>query len=212
MKHLIIFLLVLLAACTPETWLAEQSFNPHPVLPHTASTTPVEDLRYDSLGRMIPDFVPALQPYLHEACETAWDNISAIINPDGSITYFTDLPDYTEDSLDYDKNRFEFSIQSLNPWYGQDGDSSLYTLMQVGWYTLPVDDYGNLTCSGLQEIRIWVRDKVTGQWYFNSQVCYAVILCNGQTDCNQGYSYDQIEYTSYEPGYIYSVNYPYSTQ
>jgi hypothetical protein len=192
--------------------MAGDSINPNPVYPSVTAATMLEDIRYDSLGRIIPDFVPALQPYLHEACETAWDNVSGIVNPDGTITYFVDLPDYTEDSLDYDKNRFEFAIQSKNPWYGQFGDSALYTLMQVGWYTLPVDDYGNLTCSGLQEIRLWVRDRVTGQQYFNSQVCYAVVLCNGQGECNQGYTFDQIEYSPYDPGYMYAVDFPYSEQ
>lgn len=203
---------MLLAACTPQAWIAGETFNPNPVYPLTTSQTSLQDIQYDSLGHVIPDFVPALQPYLHEACNTAWDNASAIINPDGTITYFVDLPEYTEDSLDYDKNRFEFSIQCKNPWYGIYDGEQPYTLMQVGWYTLPVNDYGFLTCSGLQEIRLWVRDRVTGQWYFNSQVCYAVILCNGQGECNQGYSYDQIEYSPYDPGYIYAVSGSYSEQ
>jgi hypothetical protein len=60
-----------------------------------------------------------------------------------------------------------------------------------------------MTCQGLQEIRIWVLDELTGTWYMNSQVCWAAVLCNGQGDCDQGYNFDQIEYTPYESGYIY---------
>ncbi len=223
MKKLVVLLLavsMLGVSCTQQTWsdvFGINDTNPPAVTSDTTLISAATDTtvsitqtaQYDSLGRLIPDFVPALQPYLHEACETAWDNISAIVNPDGSITYFTDLPNWTPDSTDYDKNRFQFVIQSKNPWYGVYEGESPYTMMQVGWYTLPVDDYGSLTCSGLQEIRLWVHDKVTGADYFNSHVCYAVVLCNGQAECNQGYTFDQIEFTPYDAGYNFlsSVHY-----
>ena len=66
---------------------------------------------------------------------------------------------------------------------------------------LPIDDYGSLTCSGLQEIRIWVYDELTNRYFMNSQVVWAAVLCNGQGDCTQDYTFDQIEYTPYQSGY-----------
>jgi len=213
-KLLFLLTTVLFISCTPESWMDPiRDINP-PSTGTVNSAPPAvvsinQTALLDSAGNLIPDFIPALQPYLHEACETAWDNISAIVNPDGTITYFTDLPDYTPNPNDYDKSRFQFAIQCRNPWFGVYEGEAPYTLMQVGWYTLPVDDYGSLTCSGLQEIRLWVHDNLTGANYFNSQVCYAVVLCNGQGDCDQGYTFDQIEFTPYEPGYNFlsSVNY-----
>jgi hypothetical protein len=225
MKKLVVLLFaisILSVSCTQQTWSDLFGVNDTNVTPPVTDTTAtattfsdttvtlVQTAQYDSAGHLIPDFVPALQPYLHEACETAWDNVSAIINTDGSITYFTDLPDWTPDSTDYDKDRFQFIIQCKNPWYGVYEGEAPYTMMQVGWYTLPVDDYGTLTCSGLQEIRLWVHDKVTGADYFNSQVCYAVVLCNGQAECNQGYTFDQIEFTPYDGGYQFLTTTHYS--
>lgn len=147
------------------------------------------------------DFIPALQPFVNEGCNTAWDNISAIRLADGTLVYFNNLPDYTPEPDDLDKNRFLFFFQAKNPWYQTQWDNGAeepYTLIQsAGYLTLPVDDYGSLTCQGLQEIRIWVKDKFTGQWYFNSQVCWAGFLCNGQEDCDQGFTFDQIEFVNY---------------
>lgn len=221
MKKLLFLTLTLLTlvSCNPDTWIdwpiADPTTTSSTTLTDTitsvvdTTTQTQSTVLYDSLGHVIPDFVPALQPYLHEACQTAWDNVSAIVNPDGTLTYFTDLPDWTPDPNDYDKDRFQFIIQCKNPWYGVYEGENPYTMMQVGWYTLPVNDYGTLTCSGLQEIRLWVHDELTGTDYFNSQVCYAVVLCNGQGECNQGYTFDQIEFTPYDPGYNFlsSVNY-----
>lgn len=206
MKNAIIFLLTLcLFSCTPSFWnefndqIVEQD-NVESVLPQNS-----DSLLYTEDGILIPDFVPAVQPFLNEACNTAWDNLSAIVNTDGTVTYFINLPDYTEDPYDYDKSRFTFIYQVQNPWYGIYPEEEPYALMQINWYMLPVDDYGIHTCSGLQELRIWVLDELTGRWYMNSQVCWAAVLCNGQGDCDQGWSFDQIEYTPYESGYTHLV-------
>lgn len=150
----------------------------------------------------IVDFVPALQPFVNEGCNTGWDNVSAI-NTDGGLIYFVDLPAYTANPNDLDKSRFTFIIQSRNPWYGIFEDETPYSHVQTGWYTLPVDDYGGLTCMGLQEIRTWVLDELTDRWYMNSQVCWAAVLCNGQVDCDQGYSFGDIEFADYSAGFNY---------
>ena len=194
-------------ACTPIQWdeivnnAADQALDQ--TLTDTVPTVlPPDSVLYDENGNMLPDFVPALQPFVNEGCNTAWDNLSGIVNADGSVTYFINLPDWTADSTDYDKDRFTFIFQARNPWYGIfEGEEPYAQMASAGWYTLPIDDYGNMTCEGLQEIRIWVLDELTGRWYMNSQVCWAALLCNGQTECNQGYSFDQIEYTPYESGY-----------
>ena len=177
------------------------------------STETTNNIQFDENGNLIPDFVPALQPFVNEGCQTAWDNLSAIVDTTGQVIYFTNLPDYTTNPTDYDKDRFTFIFQAQNPWYGQfDGEEPYAQIASPSWYTLPIDDYGNMTCEGLQEIRIWVLDELTGTWYMNSQVCWAALLCNGQTECNQGWSFDQIEYTPYTSGYIHQVDGPISGQ
>lgn len=153
----------------------------------------------------IVDFVPALQPFVNEGCNTAWDNVSGIVRPDGSMIYFMNLPDWTPDSLDYDKDRFMFIFQVRNPYYGvYPGEAPYKQIASAGWLTMPVDDYGTLTCKGIQEVRTWVMDKVTGRWYMNSQICWAAVLCNGQTPCPDiGYGVEDVEYTPYEFGYFH---------
>ncbi len=200
-----LFLVLMLASCTPLEWddainnandqIIDQILveNTPPILP--------QNIQYDENGNVIPDFVPAVQPFVNEACNTAWDNLSAIVEPNGSVIYFINLPDYTADSTDYDKDRFTFIYQVKNPWFGQFPEEEPYTMLQVNWYMLPIDDYGNLTCSGLQEIRIWVYDELTNRYFMNSQVVWAAVLCNGQGDCTQDYTFDQIEYTPYQSGY-----------
>jgi hypothetical protein len=206
----ILIISILFIGCTPEFWndaidnAADQALDQ--TLVDEVDPINTDEILYDENGNAIPNFIPALQPFVNEGCQTAWDNLSAIVNENGSITYFINLPDYTPDSTDYDKSRFTFIYQVQNPWYGVYPDENPYTMLQVNWYTLPIDDYGNLTCQGLQEIRIWVLDELTGRWYMNSQVVWAALLCNGQTDCNQGWSFDQIEYTPYESGYVHLVD------
>jgi hypothetical protein len=212
MKKLLILPILsvfLLQACTPIQWdeiindAADQTLNQTLVDTVPTVLSPNEIL-YDENGNTIPDFIPALQPFVNEGCNTAWSNLSGIVNPNGSVTYFTNLPDYTDNPTDYDKSRFTFIYQAKNPWFGVFEDEPPYAqIAGAGWYTLPIDDYGIMTCQGLQEIRIWVLDELTGIWYMNSQVCWAAVLCNGQGDCDQGYTFDQIEYTPYESGYIY---------
>lgn len=193
-------------ACTPIQWGDFVNEAADQALDQTLTDTvpailPPDEVLYDENGNIIPDFIPALQPFVNEGCQTAWDNLSAIVNTDGSVTYFTNLPDYTADSTDYDKSRFTFIYQVKNPWYNVYPDEDPYTMLQVNWYTLPIDDYGNLTCEGLQEVRTWVLDELTDRWYMNSQVVWAALLCNGQTECNQGYNFEEIEYTPYQSGY-----------
>ena len=203
-KLLFILSIFALTSCTPEFWddFTQQTTGTGTISSVDTTQIVTNPVMTTSEGIVIPDFVPALQPFLNEACNTAWDNLSAIVEPDGTVIYFIDLPDYTEDPLDYDKSRFTFIFQSRNPWYGIFPDENPYSMMaSPGWYTLPVDDYGNMTCQGLQEIRIWVYDELTETYYMNSQVCWAAVLCNGQGDCDQGYSFDQIEYTPYVGGY-----------
>jgi hypothetical protein len=204
MKTLILFSLLLLTACTPDYLMMPS--NPSEF---ELSQSQVNTLLYNENGQLLLDFIPALQPFVNEGCNTAWDNLSAIVNPDGSLVYFTNLPAYTESPTDLDKSRFTFIYQAQNPWFGVFPEEEPYAqIAGAGWYTLPIDDYGNMTCQGLQEIRIWVLDEVTNQWYMNSQVCWAALLCNGQSDCDQGWSFDQIEFTSYQSGYVHLSNVP----
>jgi hypothetical protein len=217
LSTLLIIFTLLFSACTPIQWdefvdnAADQALD-QTLVDTVPTILPPNEILYDANGNTIPDFVPALQPFVNEGCNTAWDNLSGIVNPDGSVTYFTWLPAYTADSTDYDKSRFTFIYQAKNPWFGIFEEEAPYAqIASPGWYTLPIDDYGNMTCEGLQEIRIWVLDELTGTWYMNSQVCWAAVLCNGQTECNQGYTFDQIEYTPYETGYVHKVEGPISS-
>ena len=200
-----LFLVLFLSSCTPLEWddminTASTNATNQTLVDQTPPILP-QNIQYDENGNVIPDFVPAVQPFVNEACNTAWDNLSAIVEPNGSVIYFINLPDYTADSTDYDKDRFTFIYQVKNPWFGQFPEEEPYTMLQVNWYMLPIDDYGNLTCSGLQEIRIWVYDELTNRYFMNSQVVWAAVLCNGQGDCTQDYTFDQIEYTPYQSGY-----------
>ena len=206
-KLFTLFLVLILASCTPLEWddminTASTNATNQTLVDQTPPILP-QNIQYDENGNVIPDFVPAVQPFVNEACNTAWDNLSAIVEPNGSVIYFINLPDYTADSTDYDKDRFTFIYQVKNPWFGQFPEEEPYTMLQINWYMLPIDDYGSLTCSGLQEVRIWVYDELTNRYFMNSQVVWAAVLCNGQGDCDQGYSFDQIEYTPYQSGYTY---------
>lgn len=212
MKKLLltISVLIFLFSCTPESINDMIDNASNQIIDQTIveEVPPInqQEILYDGSGNLIPDFIPALQPFVNEGCNTAWNNLSAIVNPDGSITYFTNLPDYTSDPFDYDKSRFTFIYQVQNPWYGIYPEENPYTMLQVNWYTLPIDDYGSLTCQGLQEVRTWVLDELTNKWYMNSQIVWAAVLCNGQGDCDQGWTFDQIEYTPYQSGYVHLVD------
>jgi len=205
MKKLLLPLL-LLVGCTPDYLMM-----PSDPSEFELSQSQVNTLLYNENGQLLLDFIPALQPFVNEGCQTAWDNLSAIVNPDGSLVYFINLPAYTESPTDLDKSRFTFIYQARNPWFGVFPEEEPYAqIAGAGWYTLPIDDYGNMTCQGLQEIRTWVLDEVTGQWYMNSQVCWAGFLCKGQSECNQGWTFDQIEYTPYTEGYLHLSSTPIS--
>lgn len=203
-------MVVLLAGCTPEMFMLPSQPSDFEINQNYIQTNVH---LYDEWGNVIPDFVPAIQPFVNEGCNTSWDNLSAIVNEDGTLTYFVDLPDWTADTTDYDKDRFTFIYQAQNPWFEIYPEEEPYAQISgSGWYMLPIDDYGSMTCNGLQEIRIWVLDELTGEWFMNSQVCWAGYLCNGQGDCDQGWSFDQIDYATYESGYIHLSNTPISNQ
>ena len=205
MKKLLLPLL-LLVGCTPDYLMM-----PSDPSEFELSQSQVNTLLYNENGQLLLDFIPAIQPFVNEGCNTAWDNLSAIVNPDGSLVYFINLPAYTESPTDLDKSRFTFIYQARNPWFGVFPEEEPYAqIAGAGWYTLPIDDYGNMTCQGLQEIRTWVLDELTGQWYMNSQVCWAGFLCKGQSECNQGWTFDQIEYTPYTEGYLHLSSTPIS--
>lgn len=204
MRYFLLIISVLFVSCSQDFWMepaAPSSFE--------VSESQVNTLLYNEDGQLLLDFVPAVQPFVNEGCNTAWDNLSAIINPDGSLVYFINLPAYTESPTDLDKARFTFIYQARNPWFGMFPEEEPYAqIAGAGWYMLPIDDYGSMTCQGLQEIRTWVLDELTGQWYMNSQICWAAFLCKGQSECNQGWSFDQIEFTPYEPGYVHMSTVP----
>lgn len=157
---------------------------------------------YDDQGNEIPDFTPSVQPFLNEACNTAWDNLS-FIRYNNQQFYFTNLPDYTSNINDVDKSRFTFIYQVRSPYPDEE-----YMILQVGWKMLPVSDYGNLSvvCSGQQELRIIVYDELTNSYFINNQVVRAVVLCNNQEECNQGYEIFDIEYTDNSTNYNFFVN------
>lgn len=202
MKYLVLLISVLLVSCSPEFWMEPDVPNVYEIAQSNQSQ--VNTLLYNEEGQLLLDFIPALQSFVNEGCQTSWDNLSAIVNPDGSLIYFINLPDYTEDSTDLDKGRFTFIYQARNPWFGVFPEEEPYAQIGgSGWYMLPIDDYGSMTCQGLQEIRTWVLDELTGQWYMNSQVCWAGFLCEGQLECNQGWTFDQIEFTPYTGGYLH---------
>ena len=208
MRQLALILIMFLTACTPEMMMLPSNADEFEM-----QQSQVNTLLYNEEGQLLLDFIPVIQPFVNEGCNTAWDNLSAIVNPDGSLVYFINLPAYTPNPTDLDKGRFTFIYQARNPWFGSFPEEEPYAQIGgSGWYMLPIDDYGSMTCNGLQEIRTWVLDELTGQWYMNSQVCWAGYLCNGQADCNQGWSFDQIEYTSYQSGYLHLSNVPINNQ
>lgn len=179
-----ILFVLLLFSCTPADTAPDDS-----------------DLQQRLCVKKILDFIPSVQPLVNEGCNTTWDNLSAIIE-NGEITYFRDLPAYTQNPNDIDKDRFLFVYQVKNPWYGIYENETPYSMIQSGWSLLPIDDYGVLTCQGIQELRIWVLDELTDRWYMNSQVVWAGYLCNGQSECS-GYEFSDIEYTPYEEGFLH---------
>ncbi len=149
------------------------------------------------------DFVPLANPFITEACNATWDNLSAIVG-NGNPNYFLNWPEWTADTTDYDKNRFQFFWEVKTPSDWPEADSIPYTLLEVGYFLLPVSDYGNtgLVCMGLQELRCWVRDNQTGQWYFGSQVVNASVLCNDQGDCFNDFVFNDLDYGSYQSGFL----------
>jgi len=156
------------------------------------------------------DFAPGCNPFVNESCfQTTWDNLSAVMI-DGLPNYFLNWPEWSADSTVLHKNRFQFFWEVKTPTSWPEADSIPYTLLEVGWYLLPINDYGNMgvVCEGLQELVCIVRDNYTGVWYNNSQVVNANVLCNGQGMCGQGYDFNQLEYVDYTAGFLY-VSDPY---
>jgi len=156
------------------------------------------------------DFVCGVNPFVNESCfQTTWDNLSAVMI-DGLPNYFLNWPEWTADPTDLDKNRFQFFWEVKTPSDWPEADSIPYTLLEVGWMLQPINAYGNtgLVCTGLQELRCLVRDNNTGVWYGNSQVCNASVLCDGQSDCGQGYTFEDLQYVDYTAGFMYVIDAP----
>mgnify|MGYP003434922185 FL=1 len=149
------------------------------------------------------DFVPLANPFITEACNATWDNLSAIVG-NGNPNYFLNWPEWTADTTDYDKNRFQFFWEVKTPSDWPEADSIPYTLLEVGYLLQSVSSYGNtgVVCMGLQELRCWVRDNQTGQWYFGSQVVNASVLCNDQGDCFNDFVFNDLDYGSYQSGFL----------
>lgn len=146
------------------------------------------------------DFVPAVQPFINEACMTVHDNLSGVWL-DGELVYWPDIPRYTEDPGDVDQDRFTFFFELIHPQTGT------FQLLQVGSYLRPFNDYGDATCYGIQELKIWVLDEVTDQWYFNSQVITDSFLCADQPECDYGYSVFDVEFADYSQNYAVDTGY-----
>ncbi len=153
------------------------------------------------------DLVPAVNPFINEACATTWDNLTAVVG-NGNPNYFLNWPEWTADPNDVnDKSRYTFFWEVKTPSDWPEADSLPYTLLEIGWYLLPISDYGNtgLVCMGLQELRCWIYDEYTQVWYFNSQIVNASVLCDEQEDCNNGFTFDQLEYADYGAGFQYDT-------
>lgn len=155
------------------------------------------------------DFVPAVNSFINEGCNTTWDNLSAIVG-NGNPNYFMTWPEWTADTSDYDKNRFAFFWEVKTPSDWPESDTVPYTLLEIGYYLLPLASYGNtgMICEGVQELRCWVRDNQTGQWYFNSQNAHAAYLCEVYGSCNNTLTLDDLEYANYQAGFL-NVSDPY---
>jgi hypothetical protein len=204
--------LILFVSCSQSNFFDEiiHDVNNEAMIEQTSIQSNVQ---YDENGNEILDIIPTVQPFINEGCQTAWDNLSAIVNSNGQITYMYLLPDYTPTSNDLDKQRFQFFYQVQNQWFGLFDGEEPYTLLGSPTFQLmAIDTYGDQVCQGLQEIRIWVHDELTDKWYMNSQVVLASFLCGGQMDCGQGWEFDDLEYTPYTSGYLFMVDGPISGQ
>jgi hypothetical protein len=197
MRTIYFFLVVFFCACTQGAQIDLVPFNNNEPQPALLQEDPLLDI------------VPCVNPLINEACQTSWSNLSAIVNADGTLTYFYQLPEHSETEIA--KDRFQFFYQVINPYFGQYADESQYTPLGSPTFELAgLSTYGTQLCSGLQELRIWLHDEYTGAWYFNSQVCWAGFICANDQQCDYGYNFDQIEYTNYAGGYQFLVDGPIS--
>lgn len=173
------------------------------VITHICDQTPflaqVKDLPAGAL-----DIVPGWNSFINEACETTWDNLTAI-RVNNQWTFWSQLPEWTADPNDLDKQRFDFFWYVKTPSDWPEVDSLPYTQLEIGWYLLPVTDYGNtgLVCEGTQELVCWIKDTNTGAWYKNSLLSQASFLCNDAGPCENEYTVDQVQYANYQPGFLY---------
>lgn len=192
MKTIYVILLAIFCSCT-QTDTDLLPFNNSAPQPAATQEDPLLDI------------VPCVNPLINEACQTSWNNLSAIANSDGTLTYFYDLPEHSETGIA--KDRFQFFYHVINPYFGQyEGESQYAPLGSPTFELAGLANYGTQLCSGLQELRIWVHDEQTDAWYFNSQVCSAAFICNNEQECDFGYTFDQIEYGDYSAGYQYLVD------
>ena len=154
------------------------------------------------------DIVPGWNSFINEACETTWDNLTAVRVNDAWV-YWSQIPVWTPDPNDIDQDRFTFFWEVANPYDEIDwsaSDTSL-TILEVGSYLLPVSDYGNMgqVCEGTQLLKCIIIDEITGVRYENTLISQASLLCGGQGSCDFGYDVTQVQYANYTPGFLYVV-------
>jgi hypothetical protein len=151
-------------------------------------------------GFLVRDIVPAYQPFLNEACNTAWTNLTAVVNTGVNPSYIQNWPAYTNTVDDVDKSRYTFIAMVDDPY---ETDPTILAHLQVGWYMLPVDNYGGIVCEGEQVLHCFIFDELTEVWYYNQQVVRAGVLCQAQAICEYGYTVVDVDYVPYTTGYLY---------
>ena len=92
-KFLIFLISFSIIGCTQQDWSDIFDNASNQILEQTLldSTETTNNLIFDESGNLVPDFIPALQPFVNEGCQTAWDNLSAIIDTTGEVIYFINL-------------------------------------------------------------------------------------------------------------------------
>lgn len=88
MKNLLFLLCILFAGCLPEDILYDTTASDGIDYPDGGIQFYDPVILYDDNGVQIPDFIPALQSFVNEGCQTAWDNLSGIRTPDGDTFNF----------------------------------------------------------------------------------------------------------------------------
>lgn len=157
------------------------------------------------------DIVPAWNSFINEGCNTTWDNLTAI-RVNNSWLWWSQIPEWTADPEDIDRQRFTFFWEVANPYNEIDplATDPTRTRLETGWYLLPVSHYGNQgqVCMGTQKLHLLILDELTGTWYRNEMITQASYLCGGQSDCDFGFSVLDVQYANYQTGFLYVVDTP----